>query len=118
MTRQETLGIMGILRAAYPSYYRDMKRSEAEGIVSLWSEMFQDDSPQVVALAVKALIAEDAKGYPPHIGAVKAKMKDVAASLGIGPQVVRAEDVDAFFHWASRELGPGRQAQALSEAQP
>lgn len=71
MTREEVLAIMGVLKAAYPAYYRDMKRSEAESVVALWEEMFRDDSAQVVALAVKAHIANDKKGFPPHIGAIK-----------------------------------------------
>ena len=71
MTREEVLAIMGVLKAAYPAYYRDMKRSEAESVVALWAEMFRDDPAQVVALAVKAHIANDRKGFPPHIGAIK-----------------------------------------------
>ena len=71
MTREETLAIMSVLKAAYPGFYRDMKRSEAEGIVSLWEEMFRDDPAQVVGMAVKAHIAGDGKGYPPTIGAIK-----------------------------------------------
>ena len=71
MTREETLAVMSVLKAAYPGFYRDMKRSEAEGIVSLWEEMFRDDPAQVVGMAVKAHIAGDGKGYPPTIGAIK-----------------------------------------------
>ncbi len=71
MTYDDTLAIMSVLKAAYPSFYRDMKRSEAESIVSLWAEMFKDESAEVVAIAVKAHIASDSKGYPPHIGAIK-----------------------------------------------
>ena len=72
MTHNETLAIMSVLKAAYPNFYKDMKRSEAEGIVSLWAEMFKDEPAEVVALAVKAHIANDSKGFPPHIGAIKA----------------------------------------------
>ena len=71
MNREETLAIMGVLKAAYPNYYKDMKRDEAEGIVALWTEMFKDDPATVVGLAVKAHIANDKKGFPPHIGAIK-----------------------------------------------
>ena len=28
MTREETLAIMSVLKAAYPNFYKDMKRSE------------------------------------------------------------------------------------------
>lgn len=71
MTFEETLAIMSVLKAAYPNYYKDMKRSEAESIVSLWTEMFKDEPAEVVAVAVKAHIANDKKGFPPHIGAIK-----------------------------------------------
>lgn len=71
MTREETLAIMGVLKAAYPSYYKDMKRSDANGIVDLWTAMFADDAVEVVAAAVKAHIATDTKGFPPHIGVIK-----------------------------------------------
>ena len=71
MNREETLAIMGVLKAAYPNYYRDMKRGDAEGIVELWHAMFRDDPAEVVAVAVKAHIASDVKGFPPHIGAIK-----------------------------------------------
>lgn len=71
MTREETLAIMGVLKAAYPNFYKDMRRSEAEGIVELWSIMFDQEPAQLVAAAVKAHIASDVKGFPPHIGAIK-----------------------------------------------
>lgn len=71
MTREETLAIMSVLKAAYPPFYKDMKRSEAEAIVELWATMFADDPVAVVAAAVKAHIATDKKGFPPHIGAIK-----------------------------------------------
>ena len=71
MNREETLAIMGVLKAAYPSYYKDMKRGDAEGIVELWHTMFSDDPAQIVAAAVKAHIASDVKGFPPHIGVIK-----------------------------------------------
>lgn len=62
---------MGVLKAAYPGFYKDMRRSEAEGIVELWSSMFDQEPAQLVAAAVKAHIASDVKGFPPHIGAIK-----------------------------------------------
>jgi hypothetical protein len=71
MTREETLAIMSVLKAAYPPFYKDMKWSEAEAIVELWATMFADDPVAVVAAAVKAHIATDKKGFPPHIGAIK-----------------------------------------------
>lgn len=77
MNREETLLIMGTLKAAYPSYYRGMSRKDADGVVELWEKMFADDDMELVTAAVKALIATDDKGFPPHIGAVKAKMRQI-----------------------------------------
>ena len=71
MTREEILAIMGVLKAAYPNYYRDMNRRDAEAVVDLWATMFSDEPMPMVAMAVKAHIASDTKGFPPHIGAIK-----------------------------------------------
>lgn len=71
MTYEETLSIMSVLKAAYPNYYKDMRRSDADAVVALWVEMFRDDPAEIVAMAVKAHIATDKKGFPPHIGAIK-----------------------------------------------
>lgn len=75
MTREETLTVLAVLKAAYPSFYKDMKRDEAEQIVRLWTEMFADEPARLVASAVKAHIATDEKGFPPHIGAIKTAIR-------------------------------------------
>lgn len=78
MTRSETLAVMSILKAAYPGYYRDMKRQDAEAVVNLWSEMLADYPANLVAAAVKSHIASDRKGFPPHIGAIIAAIGEVS----------------------------------------
>lgn len=71
MDRTETTQILAVLRAAYPRFYAGMGREELQGIVALWQEMFAGDSYAEVAAAVKAHIAADQKGFPPHIGAIR-----------------------------------------------
>lgn len=71
MTREDTLDLLSVLKAAYPNFYRDMTRKDADHVISLWTEMFKDEPAELVALAVKAHIATDKKGFPPHIGAIK-----------------------------------------------
>ena len=110
MTRQETLTLMTILKAAYPSYYKGMSRSDADDIVNLWAEMFADDDVSVVALAVKSLINADEKGFPPHIGAVKAYMRKITEPVGMSEMeawalVKRAITTGASMESYSRELG-------------
>lgn len=61
---------MSVLKAAYPMYYRDMRKDEANAVVDLWTAMLADYNPMEVSVAVKAHIATDKKGFPPHIGAI------------------------------------------------
>ena len=86
MTRQETGIIMDILATAYPRFYAGPDAPDPEKAVALWAEMFAEDDVTIVAAAVKALIATDDKGFPPHIGAVKAKVRQITQPSGMTPQ--------------------------------
>lgn len=77
MDNTETLKLMAVLRGAYPNFYRGMSRKEAESVVALWTEMFHDDPYDLVAAAVKAFIATDSKGFPPAIGVIKDKLRQI-----------------------------------------
>lgn len=90
MTRSETLAVMSILKAAYPAYYRDMKRQDAEAVVNLWAEMLADYPANLVAAAVKSHIASDLKGFPPHIGAI----------IGAIGEISRPNDLSEGEAWA------------------
>lgn len=85
MTRAETIQIMGILQVAFPSYYRNVSTADASAAVSLWTEMFAADKAELVAAAVKALIATQVEGYPPTIGAVKAKLRELTEPETLTP---------------------------------
>ena len=71
MTRDDTLDLLSVLKAAYPNFYKDMTRRDADNVIDLWHEMFKDEPAELVALAVKRHIATDKKGFPPHIGSIK-----------------------------------------------
>lgn len=86
MTRQETGIIMDILATAYPRFCAGPDAPDPEKAVALWAEMFAEDDVAIVAAAVKALIATDDKGFPPHIGAVKAKVRQITQPSGMTPQ--------------------------------
>lgn len=79
MTRDETIAILGILRTAYPNFYRDVSRDAALQTVTLWADMFREDPAELVSAAVKALIASRTEGWPPNIGEVKAKMQTITS---------------------------------------
>jgi hypothetical protein len=83
MTRSETVQILSILRKAYPVFYKDITKREAEDIVDLWHTMFEDDDLLLVINAVKAFIATDDKGYPPVIGVIKKKMREISQPVAM-----------------------------------
>ena len=72
MTREETLAIMAVLKAAFPNYYKDMKRTDAEGIVNLWASMFADEPVELVKAAVHTYIVTPGNHFPPHVADIKA----------------------------------------------
>ena len=79
MDRTETMKILSVLRGAYPAFYRDTSRQEAEAIVNLWAAMFADEDYELVGAAVKSLIVADTKGFPPVIGQVKEYIRKLTA---------------------------------------
>lgn len=78
MTWNETLQILSILKKAYPAFYKNISKEEAVEITDLWHTMFEGDDVLLVINAVKAFIATDDKGYPPVIGVIKKKMREIS----------------------------------------
>lgn len=72
MNREKIIDILGILKVAYPRFYANMTKDEAEKTINLWCEMFKNDPPELVAIAVKKLITE--LQYPPTIADIKNTM--------------------------------------------
>lgn len=74
MTREETIKLLSVLKCAYPSFYRDITKQEAERSIQLWMLMF-DEPYELVGAAVKSFIAGDTKGFPPAIGQIKEQIR-------------------------------------------
>ncbi len=77
MNRNEAATIMAILQVAFPAFYRNVTAADAKAAINLWAEMFADDPADQVAAAVKAIIAVQVEGFPPTIGAVKEKLREL-----------------------------------------
>lgn len=77
MTREDTIKILAVLRGAYPAFYRDITKQEAESTISLWAAMFDEEPCELVGAAVKAFIAGDSKGFPPAIGQIKELIRKI-----------------------------------------
>ena len=71
MTREETAQTLAILKAAYPHAFKGMTRPDADAMLNLWALQFQTEPPEIVNVAVNALIATRTVGYSPTIGEVK-----------------------------------------------
>jgi len=87
MMREDVLKVLGIIKIAFPHYYKDVSREQAEHVVSLWGDMFADYDPALVAMAVKTIIASDPNPFPPSIGRVRAEadqIKKLIHSLALG----------------------------------
>ena len=69
MTREETIGILSILKASYPNFYKDMSKKDAETTINLYAEMFSNTEASLVAIAIKELIQH--QSYPPTIADIK-----------------------------------------------
>lgn len=86
MNKAEMLAIMISIHVAYPAYYRNVPQADVDMAVSLWTEQFSEYPASLVTAAVKALIAADEKGFPPHIGAVMAKIRLLTQERGTTEQ--------------------------------
>ena len=75
MTREETIGILSILKASYPNFYKDITKKDAETTINLYAEMFSNTEASLVATAIKELIQH--QNYPPTIADIKNKIDEL-----------------------------------------
>ena len=73
MTRDETIKVLAILKAAYHNSYRGMTKEEANGTVAVWAAQFGNIPASVVMIAVNKLISTNT--FPPSINEVKERIR-------------------------------------------
>lgn len=95
MTREETVQVLSLLKAAFPNSYKGMTRQEANGVISVWATQFANVPVQIVLIAINKLIATNT--FPPAIAEVKDKLKslyyEATTELIIGSEHLKDEDV-------------------------
>lgn len=74
MDKVETTRILAILKAAYPSSFKEMAEADYRAMIDLWQTMFAADSYEAVNAAVAALISTRKEGFTPTIGEVKERL--------------------------------------------
>lgn len=73
MTREETIKVLALLKAAYPNSYKNMSKDEANATATVWAVQFADMPTEIVMIAVNKLISTSP--FPPAISEVKEKIK-------------------------------------------
>lgn len=90
MTYEEAAKVLAVIKSAYPASYRDLKKKDAEAMVSLWAKFFEAEPYELVSNAVCCFIADDTKGFPPIIG----QIKDIILHLMTPEQMTEQEAWD------------------------
>ena len=75
MSKDETVKILAVLKAAYPNFYKNISSQEATGVINLWTLQFKSVPGDIVYLAVTKLIATNV--FPPTIAEVKKKLRSM-----------------------------------------
>lgn len=91
MTRGEMAGVMAIIETAYPQYYKNTTPEQKTAAVNLWLDCFAEEDVNAVAMAVKAFIRSDEKGFPPVPGQIRAKLSLIAQPGDMG-------EIEAWGH--------------------
>lgn len=77
MSRDNIIAILGILKTAYPRFYANMAKNQAEETIALWQEMFKDTDIRVLTIAVKRLITH--LEFPPTVADVKKEIVKITS---------------------------------------
>lgn len=97
MDRENIIIILGILKTAYPSFYKEMSTEEAEKTIELWRDMFKNENFEIVIIAVKNLI--NTFKYPPTIADVKEQIYKL--------QNADVDDTMELFNLLKKAIGNG-----------
>lgn len=72
MTKQEVVKIVTLIVMSYPASERFKDEATLQCMVSVWAQMFKDDNPRLVELAVQRHIATSK--WPPSIAEIRERM--------------------------------------------
>ena len=75
MTREETIQVLALLKAAYPNSYKGISKKEGNAIIAVWATQFTNIPVQIVLIAINKLIYKNT--FPPAISEVKDKIKNL-----------------------------------------
>jgi hypothetical protein len=108
MNRQETIGLMALLKVNFPAHASRLDKQTADQMVNLWQYQFRDDSAQTVTAAVMSLIATKHGDWFPQVADVKEAMHRVTQPQEMTEQeawaLVRKAASNSFYGQAAKEF--------------
>jgi len=112
LTREGIIGVLSILKTAYPNHFGKISKQDAENTINLWASMFAQEDGRMVSYAVKQLIATNV--FPPTIAEACGVLAEVVRRLG-WMDLCRSENVIADrAHFI--KLFEGKQSKAREMA--
>ena len=75
MVKEDVIRMLGLLKTAYPNYYKGITKQEAEDTILLYCDMFRECDSRIVIVAIKELINN--LKFPPTIADIKEKMDEI-----------------------------------------
>lgn len=111
MTKKETIGLFGILIAAYPNFDKFKDDSQVEGMVNMWATLFSDDDSAIVGLAVKKHIMTSK--WPPSVAEIREIMADITHPDLIPPDQAWAAVADLLYAENEYSSSPHRRLPPL-----
>ena len=101
MKKENIIAILGILKTAYPRFYANMTKNEAEETIALWYEMFKSEDIRILTLAVKRLITH--LEFPPTIADIKKEIVKMTS---------KDESVMDYWQYVVKMMGKANYMQA------
>lgn len=81
MTRNETVQLLAMMQAAYPSFYRNM--DDPQTAVSIWHDRLKPYPADLVGIAFRRLL--DECKFPPSIADVITRVKELTSANDLTP---------------------------------
>lgn len=103
MTKNEAAKLVEQLITVYHSIYRDFTPQRINTLVELWHDILGEFDYSIAKRALTELIAEDERGFPPPVGAVAARTRELTPKKEV---LYEEREIDGEIYAVRREVLP------------
>lgn len=86
MKRQEVQQVMGILDSYFPSWLSKLSLVSKNNLIDVWCKLLEDQNPQLVINAVYAILKSSTHQFPPTVGIILTRVKDMTQQVELSEQ--------------------------------